>query len=35
MPWFQEEKTLSKQDILALTHRFADEAKKRICAQRV
>jgi nickel-dependent lactate racemase len=33
MPWFQEEKILKKQDILGLTHRFADEAKKRICAK--
>ena len=33
MPWFQEEQTLTKQDVLALTHRFAEEAKKRICAR--
>ena len=37
MPWFQKEKTqerktLSKQDILDLTRHFAEEAKKRICA---
>ncbi|MDR1268314.1 MAG: lactate racemase domain-containing protein [Planctomycetaceae bacterium] len=31
MTWFQEEKTLTKQDVLNLAGQFADEAKKRIC----
>ena len=31
MPWFQEEKTLNKQQVLELTVRFADEARQRIC----
>ena len=31
MPWFQTEQTLDKQQVLELTARFADEARKRIC----
>ncbi|MDR1140412.1 MAG: lactate racemase domain-containing protein, partial [Planctomycetaceae bacterium] len=31
MTWFQEEKNLTKQDVLNLAGQFADEAKKRIC----
>lgn len=32
MTWFQEEKNLSKEELLQLTRRFAEEAKKRICS---
>ena len=31
MPWFQEEKTLDKRQVLELTGRFTDEARTRIC----
>ncbi|MCL2742804.1 MAG: lactate racemase domain-containing protein [Planctomycetaceae bacterium] len=32
MTWFQEERHLTKDEVLALTAKFADEAKKRIAA---